>query len=318
MLNCPPLPKPSAFTNFFAGALLVCSLAWPSTANAETRALKIVDNRVRLGDLSATLPQDLQGIDVGPAPAPGQRSRITRAGVRSALVRAGADPRLADAMPNITEVERASKVVDAPTLTRQIAQSLAPQLPKGVRIARINSVPELVLPLGEHKIQTKIGHLASSMTISVKVMSQGARAGSFPVQVLLTGTPKVPVLTKKVARNSIVKKSQVRMQPTQWSQVSTRSALFPEQLVGRRASQALPAGRSVSHSAVKVPPLVSRGHEVSVTAVGHGIHIVLPATAQEDGAKGQYIRVRPKTGTRTLRGKVVSANEVRIALEGFR
>lgn len=318
MLNRRPFTKPSSFASLFAGAFLVLSLSLPSPVRAEARALKIVDDRVRLGDLSATLPQDLQAIDVGPAPAPGKRSRITRAGVRSALVRAGADPRLADSMPNITEVERASKVVDIPTLTRQIAQSLAPQLPQGVRIARINSVPELVLPVGDHKIQTKISHLASSMTITVKVTSQGAPAGSFPVQVLLNGTPKVPVLTKKVARNSIVKKSQVRMQPTQWSQVSTRSALFPEQLVGRRASQALPAGQSVSHSAVKVPPMVSRGHEVSVTAVGHGIHIVLPATAQEDGVRGQYIKVRPKTGTRTLRAKVMSPNEVRISLEGFR
>lgn len=282
------------------------------------RVITVNDTRVRLGDLSATLPKGLEVVDIGPAPAPGRRARITRAGVKNALLRAGADPSLADAMPAITEVERASKTVPAASLRQQIAQSLAPKLPAGVRIAKIHSVPELVLPLGPHHIDTKLGPLGSSMSVTVRVKSQGQSAGQFPVQVLLTGTPQIPVLTKKVARNGIVKKNQVRMQPTTWSQVSAQKALRPEQLIGKKAAQPLAAGRGLSHSAVKTPPVVARGHEVSVAASGHGIHIVMPATAQEDGMLGQYIRVRPKSGTRTLRAKVVSANEVRISLESFR
>lgn len=297
---------------------LALLLGAPSPALANSKVISIQDARVRLGDLSATLPSGLEVIDVGPAPAPGQRARITRAGVKSALRRAGADPSLADAMPTITEIERAAKVVDAPTLTRQIAQSLAPKLPQGVKLVRINSVPELLLPLGQHTVHTRLGPLASSMSVTVKVKSQGLNAGSFPVQILLSGTPKVPVLTKKVKRNAIVKKNQVRMQPTSWSRVSSRSALFPEQLVGKRAQQTLQPGQSLTQSSVAKAPVIARGHEVSVSAVGQGLRIVLPGTAQEDGVMGQYIRVRPKNGTRTLRARVVSPNEVRIELESFR
>lgn len=297
------------------GFAIILSATAPTHASA---VVKINDARVRLGDLSATLPHGLEVIDVGPAPAPGKRARITRAGVKSALRRAGADPRLADAMPTITEIERAAKVVEVSTLTQQIAQSLAPKLPKGVKLVRINSVPELVLPMGPHTVQTRLGPLASSMSVTVNIKSQGVSAGSFPVQILLSGTPKIPVLTKKIKRNSIVKKNQVRMQPTRWSQVSSRSALFPEQLIGKRAQQTLQPGQTLTRSAVAKPPVIARGHEISVSASGQGIQIILPATAQEDGAMGQYIRVRPKNGTRTLRAKVVSPNEVHIKLETFR
>lgn len=293
----------------------LCALTLSSSAMA--RVITINDARVRLGDLSATLPKGLEVVDVGPAPAPGRRARITRAGVKNALLRAGADPRLADSMPAITEVERASKTVAPKLLREQIARTLLPKLPAGVRIAKINSVPELVLPLGPHHVSTTLGPLGSSMSVTVRIKSNGASAGQFPVQVLLLGTPKIPVLTKKVARNSIVKKHQVRMQPTTWSQVNAQQVLRPEQLIGKRANQPLAAGQGLSHSAVKTPPVIARGHEVSVAATGQGIHIVLPATAQEDGMLGQYIRVRPKNGTRTLRAKVVSANEVRISLESF-
>lgn len=295
---------------------LICTFALSSSALA--RVITVSDARVRLGDLSATLPKGLEVVDVGPAPAPGRRARITRAGVKNALVRAGADPSLADSMPAITEVERAAKTVKAVDLRQQIAKSLGPKLPAGVQIAKINSVPDLILPLGPHQVLTKLGPLGSSMSVSVTINSNNERAGHFPVQVLLTGTPQLPVLTKKIARNGIVKKNQVRMQPTTWNQVNAQSALRPEQLIGKKASQPLAAGQGLSHSALKTPPVIARGHEVSVAASGHGIHIVLPATAQEDGMMGQYIRVRPKSGTRTLRAKVVSANEVRISLESFR
>lgn len=301
---------------YYSVLYFLCALTFSSSAMA--RVITVNDDRIRLGDLSATLPKGLEVVDVGPAPAPGRRARITRAGVKSALVRAGADPSLADSMPAITEVERASKTVDPDRLRQEIALALAPKLPEGVSIAKINSVPELVLPLGPHQLTTQPGPLNSSLSVTVHIESNGASAGHFPVQVLLTGTPKIPVLTKKVPRNAIVKKNQVRMQPTTWSRVNARQALRPEQLIGKRASQALSPGRGLSRRAVRTPPVITRGHEISVSATGQGIHIVLAATAQEDGMLGQYIRVRPKNGTRSLRAKVVSPNEVHISLETAR
>lgn len=299
-------------------ALCSCSLfGFATPGQARSDAVQIQHSRILLGNLSATLPRALESVDVGPAPAPGQRSRITRAGIRSALRRAGADPGFADALPTIIDIERSAKRIEAPELNKEIANAIASQLPKGVKIAQINSVPDLTLPVGAHQLSVRLGPLRSSTSATVKVTSEGAMATSFPVQILLSGTPKLPVLTEKVKRNAIVKRKQVRMQPTKWSQVSSRAALRPEQLVGQRARQALAAGRVLAHSAVAKPPVVARGHEVSVAAIGQGIRIVLPATAQEDGMMGQYIRVRPLSGTRTLRAKVVSANEVRIKLESL-
>lgn len=298
--------------------LCSCSLfGFARTGVARSSAVQIQHSRILLGNLSATLPRALESVDIGPAPAPGQRSRVTRAGIRSALRRAGADPGFADSLPTIIDIERAAKRIEAPELSHEIATALASQLPKGVKIARINSVPDLTLPLGAHQLSVRLGPLRSSTTATVKVTSEGSMATSFPIQLLLSGTPKLPVLTQKVQRNAIVKAKQVRMQPTKWSRVSSRSALRPEQLVGQRARQTLAAGQVLAHSAVAKPPVIARGHEVSVAAIGQGIRIVLPATAQEDGLMGQYIRVRPLSGTRTLRAKVVSANEVRIELESL-
>ena len=100
--------------------------------------------------------------------------------------------------------------------------------------------------------------------------------------------------------------------------VNHNTALRKRQLVGRKLIQPARAGKPIQQSAVKVPPVVVRGHQVSISASGNGIAITQTATAEEDGAVGDWIRVRPEGGSKVVRGLVTSSGEVKLSLGGGR
>lgn len=317
----------AAFT--FAGCLwappISASATAPksaSSASRDTKALPpsgqeilIAQARITLGDLSAILPQELNPIDVGPSPAPGQSRWVTRAGIKNALIRAGADPRFADAMPAYLKVTRDFTVLDKKTLSSQLRRELAEKLPQGVNIAKINGIEAQNLPVGPYAIRSQLGPIRNTTTATISLISGDRAYRTFPVQLILSGDPKTPVLTKPVKAKEIVRAKDVRMKKTTWDNMRPRTAISARDLVGKQAVHRLAPNRPISRSAVKEPPMIARGSEITLLATGLGIRILQPAIAQEDGKKGQFIRIRPNSGTRTLRAKVVSAQEVKIDLE---
>ena len=78
------------------------------------------------------------------------------------------------------------------------------------------------------------------------------------------------------------------------------------------------AGKPIQQSAVKVPPVVNRGKHVNVLAISTGISISQTGIAEEDGAIGDWVRVKPNGGSKTIRALVVGAGQVKLDLGGGR
>lgn len=83
-------------------------------------------------------------------------------------------------------------------------------------------------------------------------------------------------------------------------------------LVGRTAARRLAAGRPVREDDLRRERLVSKGQPVRVVFQRGGLELVLEASALEDGAAGDLVRVLNPNGGRELRGVVVREQEVRV------
>ncbi|MEO1969669.1 MAG: flagella basal body P-ring formation protein FlgA [Sphingomonadaceae bacterium] len=68
-------------------------------------------------------------------------------------------------------------------------------------------------------------------------------------------------------------------------------------------------------TAAPAPKLIRRGEAVSIVAQGHGFSLARQGEAMEDGAQGDWIRVRPVGNkTETVRAQVLRPGKVGITL----
>lgn len=83
-------------------------------------------------------------------------------------------------------------------------------------------------------------------------------------------------------------------------------------LVGRTVARRLTAGRPIREDDLRRERLVTKGERVRVVFRRGGLELLLEASALEDGAAGDLVRVLNPNGGRELRGVVVGQREVRV------
>src|SRR5688572_14045609 len=132
MKCCRPLLRPREVLAIVLAAVALAST--PADATVRSRTVLVEGDRITLGDLSPTAPRELFALDVGPAPAPGKSSTVSRAAVQDALRRAGADPQLATALPARAQIERVGNQVSKDALAVEVREAASAQLPVGVTI----------------------------------------------------------------------------------------------------------------------------------------------------------------------------------------
>lgn len=98
--------------------------------------------------------------------------------------------------------------------------------------------------------------------------------------------------------------------------LTLRDAL--ETLPGRglelEVQENLAAGAPLTSRAVRLKPVVSRGQLVAANVVSGALTIALKVEVLEDGAPGQWVRVRNPQSKRELRGKVQNEQSILIEL----
>jgi len=302
-------------------ALLVAGLVLATgPAHAATRARTIVveGERITLGDLSPTAPRELLALDIGPAPAPGKRAVVSRAAVQEALRRAGADPALATALPARADIERAGALLTEASLGAAVKDVAATELPLGITIDAVLGLQTVTIPKGEHRVDVQLGKLRRSTIVTVDIHAGGRRWARQQATLQLSGTARTPVLRADLPRGTTVTREHLELREFELDRVPEGAMVRAEQLVGQRLRSRTNASSPVRRAAVEAPPLVVRGSVVNMVARGRGVRISRQAVAQQDGAAGQTIRVKPQGIDTVLLGKVVSESEVVVGLGSSR
>ncbi len=302
--------------------LALSVLGGPATAGAANArrdgAIVVRGDRIHLSDLTPTAPRALAGVDVAPAPAPGAKTVVSRAAVKAALVRAGADPRLADGLPAYQPIVRSSSTVTMEELRADIIEALLPDLPVGVHVQSIAGLKELELPEGDRTIEVQLPKLRRSTVASVAVLVRGRTLRKFPVTIRLEGKAYTPQLRRDLPRGTVVSGADVELNPTELDRLPAHAATRRDHVVGRLLVKPARAGTPIQQTATREPPAIKRGRTVNLVASQRGLRISQRVVVQEDAKIGDYIRVKSTDGSRTVRARVVSPNEVRVDLGGGR
>jgi flagella basal body P-ring formation protein FlgA len=135
---------------------------------------------------------------------------------------------------------------------------------------------------------------------------QGA---SLTVSVRVTVLKNVVVAARALGSNSTIDSSDLTIAETDIGAIGADVLTNPADAIGRTATRNLPAGSVVPRSALRLPIAIRSGETVRIEIVGVGFTVSSEATAMQNGATGDTIRLRNSEG-QTLSGRLDSRGVV--------
>jgi len=269
---------------------------------------------------ASSLTLELEGIFLGPSPAPGAslvlpratimtrlRSRVTsmerfdwRVAEKVTISRASATVGRAQVIEALKRFITDRMILPIENLTFSDMQVRTPlQVPKG----------EISLSFQEREGDDLFG--ATSLTLLIAV--DGETVGEIPVRVRIDGDVEVLVTTRSLRRGDVVGAGDVVLRKRMLSRAGNSPALDVSEVAGKVLRRALGRNRVVSLSDLTEKPLVERGQQVTLVLRTESMAIGCPGEAREDGRKGDYITVKNEMSGKLVKGRVLADGTVEVA-----
>jgi flagella basal body P-ring formation protein FlgA len=293
--------------------LIVTIFAGHAIAAMPRENSMVEGDMVRLGDVfDVTGPQ--ADTMVGRAPLPGRREIYDVERLR-AIARAYNVSWNPSGRFDRTVVERAGRPIEAQEIEQKILSAIGAD-PADLKIELANRSMRLYAAL------------SSQESVSVRGVNQDARTGYFNATLAIatgdTSTSAVqvngrivrltalPVLTRRILPGDVIKPGDVATIPIAANQVSAETVLDPQVLIGQTPRRPLREHQAILISDVRAPVLVAKGSAVTMVLEAPGLLLTAKGLAQDDGSKGETIRVTNTQSNRTIEAVVTAAGMARV------
>jgi flagella basal body P-ring formation protein FlgA len=281
---------------------------------------RVAGVEIHLGDIAAvsgdspTEVARVRAVSLGYAPAPGH-SRLLNA-LRIAEEIGAREPGIALVFDGVGACRVFPQVEALPgTRIDEAARAALARAFAGrdVTLAALQPAADLALPKGERAPELRAELAADEarpgrVGVTVQVSVDGAAWRNVITAWDVQEWQVRPVLARAAAGETI----QAAMLEHRRVPVAQSDALHAGHLVGARLARPIEAGCALYAGDVLREVLVSRGGSLLLEVRRGAITARIPAVAEQDGALGDEVDVRPAKGTRTLRARVVARDTARV------
>lgn len=175
----------------------------------------------------------------------------------------------------------------------------------------------LVIPSGKVRLEGKIFspvnlYGSSTALIDICIDDKLLRTLSFPLK--FKEFQEVLVVRRSLARGHILSSLDLAMEKREISGGSSDLVTDISDALGSQLARDLPAGSVLEKKILKPPLLVNQGDWVTLIAETPGVRVLAKGRALEKGGKGEIIRVLNIDSHKSLEGRVVDINTVRVEL----
>jgi flagella basal body P-ring formation protein FlgA len=306
-----------AGTGVAAPAAAPIQLTLRDSATARGRYFTLGDVAEVTAD-SAELEASVRSTPLGAAPRVGHVEQFTR----DELIRTLRMRMLPQVLAISESGARAVKVrtldqsIDPPRIvelaTAHLSARLVDRFDKvTVRVAEMPR--ELAVPAGMvsyHPRPLDAAAVAARMPVWVDVAIDGAVYRSIVVPFAVQAYRQALVARRDIGDGA-------RLVPDDFDSVTTDAAQLVGEPVaagelqaGVRAKKGLAAGQVLMRMQLAAPDAVLRGDAVTLLVAAGAVSIEASAIAQQDGGRGQLVRVKTDTATETVTGRVIAAGLV--------
>jgi flagella basal body P-ring formation protein FlgA len=298
-------------------ALSLTMAAAAGVASAEVR----VRESVTVQGANITLGEIFEGVASGAAndviarsPAPGQNLVLTGADLQLLAGRHGLDWRRPQ-RPLRLQVARAGQIVSRATIVEALEAAIDDAGNTGpIEIELRNHGQRLVVPEG------------SAPSIAVADLDLNRRSGRFSaVLVAPIGDPQanrirvtgraikmaeIPVLRHAASSGDIVGTDDIDWLLVPAAKVGRNVITDADDLIGKAAKRTIRPGRPVRARDLGRPVVIEKGAIVTMTLTSPSMIITATGRAEEDGGKGDVVRVRNSQSRNVVQGVVAGPTDV--------
>jgi flagella basal body P-ring formation protein FlgA len=293
-------------------------VAGTAAAEPTLRQNVVVDGPViRLGDLFADAGSR-SGEAVAQAPAPGSKTVYDAAwlAARAREQKLAWQPR---SRFDETIVERASQAINADAIAVELERELGDRLPPGpVELALDNPGLRLFVPASAPTTLAIDGLTfdARSGRVAAYVSAPAADANAERIHVggRVFRLIEIPVLTRSVAPGEQIAAGDVQTIAVRAERLNQNYVGSASDLVGKTPKRSIRPGEAVRPSDVQLPIAIHKGELVTVLLQTRAIMLTAEATALEEGAIGQAIRVSNTRSKKMLDATVTGPGNVSLTL----
>jgi len=144
--------------------------------------------------------------------------------------------------------------------------------------------------------------LSGAVTLRVEAVKNGKTLRSFPVPIQVTLYDDVVVTSRRLKRNDVIAAHDITVEHRAVNLKADLPLSDPAEVIGRRTTRALPAGRPLDLSLIEDVPLVERGQKVTLRFQTGNLLLTARGEAIEDGWAGQPVRVKNLASKKLVTG----------------
>jgi flagella basal body P-ring formation protein FlgA len=262
---------------------------------------------------------ELGRLRLGVSPLPGSWREMERELIADQLARGGFGPsRVRLVCPHVVRIFRESQTVARDLLESRLRDFIAanaPWDPGELEIGSIAGIGDVVVPAGELTISIQPRGTAAylgPMPFSVKIEVDGREAASLVMQARISVFREAVVTTTAIPVNSLVEPSDVELRRVDISAANGKCFAALDEVVGMATTAYLQAGTVVTARTLTAPLLVHRGEAVQLIASRTGFAIRINGIAQQDGRRGEVIRVMNPSTRKIIEAQVTGPQRARV------
>lgn len=297
-------------------SVLVASLASGAAAAPLLRPEAAVNGeRIRLGDLFEDVGERADDV-VAQAPAPGQRAVFDA----NYLSRVAQTHRIAWRPASLDDravITRASRTIGSLEIEAALLPALSAKLPAGrLRLELDGLIPTVHLPIGTAPEVTveSLSYVPTGSRFTAALVVSG-KTGT-PTRLVVSGKAtshvEVPVLTRRIAANEVIGKSDVAWVETRADQAADL-VLSESELVGQAPRRPIAPQTPIRSRDLQAPRIISKGALVTMVLKTPNLTLTAQGRALQEGAVGDVIRVSNTQSNRVIEATVAAAGLVTIA-----
>jgi len=305
--------------NVLIALLGIVALATPPVFGAELQLRSRCQPRgplVTLGDVADVLAADMRqaqplaGIELFPAPAAGQQRAVTLrelqdllstrqinlaehrfSGASRVVVEGYGDAQAGPRTPLSPSIRKRAERLLSEAIVRLLQQAAPGNRPWNVE-ATLSDDQARAIPADGRKIAVRGGQPPWTGRQQFEVAVETAEGPSrFAVRADVSVREPVVVTAAGLSRGSVIRDADVQLASASSVSETSDAAHTLDDVVGKEATRAIPAGTVLQASMLRAPLVVRRGEVITVYSRSAGVRVRTTARARDDGGLGELIAV---------------------------
>lgn len=306
--------------------LLASTSAFAQVANIRVNGqASVTSGTMTIGDIAAVESSDsglvnsLKAVRLGVSPMPGSWRELEREVILNQLQRNGYSKKQVTLFsPRFVKVYRQSQTITQPVLESRLRDFIAANAPwnsQEMEISDISMIQDIMIPEGDLFIDIRLRGNVSYLGLTpfvVDLQINGKSIKQIVMQARISVFRQAVVAINAIPNGQMISNDDLELRRIDISSSQGKSFNSLEDLAGMAAKTYIQAGQVVTTSHVIPPMLVKRGNVVSLEANSRGFVIRTTGVAQQDGRKGELIRVKNTASKQIVDAKVIGSGRVEV------